>query len=172
MLRAGDKDEVPPPKGDASGGKTPPQFDDDCNPIIVEVGSKPKTSKTPTLENPMKKLDKLKAENKRLKAKGKIVTKSSSSSEDGDSSSEEEVSNKGRKGRNKHGKPSYNSMSFNYNSMPNSTTYTSIPSGKAPHFDRSNYNQWKHYMKNYLYSLHPEVWQVVCKDVDFLDEDE
>jgi hypothetical protein len=27
-------------------------------------------------------------------------------------------------------------------------------------------------MKNYLYSISPEVWQVVCDDVDFLDEDE
>jgi hypothetical protein len=27
-------------------------------------------------------------------------------------------------------------------------------------------------MKNYLYSLHPEVWQVVCDGVDFPDEDE
>jgi hypothetical protein len=27
-------------------------------------------------------------------------------------------------------------------------------------------------MKNYLYSLHPKVWQVVCDDVDFSDEDE
>jgi hypothetical protein len=35
-----------------------------------------------------------------------------------------------------------------------------------------NYNQWKHYMKNYLYSISPEVWQVVCDGVDFLDEDE
>jgi hypothetical protein len=43
---------------------------------------------------------------------------------------------------------------------------------KAPHFDGMNYNQWKHCIKNYLYSLHPEVWQVVCDGVDFLDEDE
>jgi hypothetical protein len=27
-------------------------------------------------------------------------------------------------------------------------------------------------MKNYLYSLHPKVWQVVCDGVDFSDEDE
>jgi hypothetical protein len=27
-------------------------------------------------------------------------------------------------------------------------------------------------MKNYLYSLSPEVWQVVCDVVDFLDDDE
>jgi hypothetical protein len=26
-------------------------------------------------------------------------------------------------------------------------------------------------MKNYLYSIHPEVWQVICDGVDFLDED-
>jgi hypothetical protein len=26
--------------------------------------------------------------------------------------------------------------------------------------------------KNYLYSIHPEVWQVICDGVDFLDEDE
>jgi hypothetical protein len=27
-------------------------------------------------------------------------------------------------------------------------------------------------MKNYLYSISLEVWQVVCDGVDFLDEDE
>jgi hypothetical protein len=27
-------------------------------------------------------------------------------------------------------------------------------------------------MKNYLYSIRPEVWQVVCNGVDFSDEDE
>jgi hypothetical protein len=172
MSRAGDEGEVPPPKGDASGEKTPPQLDEDGNPIIIEIGSKSGTSKAPTLEDLMKKLDKLKAKNKRLKAKGKRIIKSSSSSEDGDSSSEEEVFNKGRKGRSKHDKPSYNSMSFNYNSMPNSTAYTSIPVGKTPRFDGSNYIQWKHCMKNNLYSLHPEVWQVVCDGVDFLEEDE
>jgi hypothetical protein len=120
----------------------------------------------------LKKLEKLKAENKKLKTKGKKGKTYSSLSEDGDSTFEEEVSHKGRKGRNKHDKPSYNSMSFNYNNMPNSTAYTSISIGKAPRFDGSNYNRWKHWMKNYLYSLHSEVWQVVYDDVDFLDEDE
>jgi hypothetical protein len=65
----------------------------------------------------MNKLEKLKAENKRLKVKSKKATTYLSSSKDGDSSFKEEVSNKGRKGRNKLDKPSYNSMSFNYNSM-------------------------------------------------------
>jgi hypothetical protein len=56
--------------------------------------------------------------------------------------------------------------------MPISTSYTSVPIGKAPYFDGSNYNQWKNCMKNYLYSIHPEVWHVAWDDVDFLDEDE
>jgi hypothetical protein len=99
----------------------------------------------------------LKAYNKRLKTKGKRATTYSSSSEDGDSLFEEEVSNKGRNGRNEHDKPSYNSMSFNYKNMPNSTAYTSVPISNALRFDGSNCNHWKHCMKNYVYSLHPEV---------------
>jgi hypothetical protein len=160
MLKTRDKGEVPRQ-----------QFDEGGNPIVVEEGSKSRTSKAPTLEDLMKNLEKLKAKNKRLKEKGK-KTKVYSSSEDDDSSFKEEVSNKGRKGRRKHDKPSYNSMSFNYNNMPSSTAYTSIPVGKAPHFDGTNYNQWKCCMKNYLYSIFPEVWQVVCDGVDFLNEDE
>jgi hypothetical protein len=87
-------------------GKNAPQIDEDDNPIVIELGSKSRTSNTPTLEDLMKKVEKLKAKNKRLKAKGKRATIYSSSSEDGDSSFEVEVSNKGRKGRNKHDKPS------------------------------------------------------------------
>jgi hypothetical protein len=120
----------------------------------------------------MKKLEKLKAENKKLMEKEKKGKTHSSSSEEGDSSSEEEVSKKSTKGRNKHDKPSYNSMSFNYNNMHISTSYTSVLIGKTPYFDGSNYNQWKHFMKKYLYSIHPNIWQVVCGGVNFLDEDE
>jgi hypothetical protein len=77
----------------------------------------------------------------------------------------------GMKGK-KRDKSSYNAISFNYNNMPSSTAYTSVPVGKAPYFDGSNYNQWKHCMKNYLYSISPEVWQVVCDGADFSKEDE
>jgi hypothetical protein len=63
-------------------------------------------------------------------------------------------------------------MFFNYNNMPSSTANTSIPIGKAPYFDGINYNQWKHCMKSYLYSISPEVWQVVCDGIDFLEDDE
>jgi hypothetical protein len=89
----------------------------------------------------MKKLEKLKVKNKKLRAKEKKTKVYSSSSEDGDSE-----------------KPSYNSMSFNYNIMPSFTAYTSIPVGKTTCFDGSHYNQWKHCMKNYLYSISPDVW--------------
>jgi hypothetical protein len=122
------------------------------------------------LEYLIKKLENLKAENKKLRAKGKKATTYSSSSEDDDS--DEEIIKKRRKGRNKHDKTSYNIMSFNYNNMSSSITYTSVPIGKAPRFSGSNYNQWKHCMRNYLYSISPEVWQLVCDGVDFLDEDE
>jgi hypothetical protein len=152
-------------------GKVPSQqFDEDDNQVIGDDDSKLKTSKPPILEYVMKKLEKLKAENKKLRAKVKKATTYSSSSEDGDS--DEEVIKKGRKGMIKHDKASYNTMSFNYNNMPNSTSYTSVPIGKTPHFDGLNYNQWKYCMKNYLYSILPEIWQVVCDGVDFTDEDE
>jgi hypothetical protein len=80
----------------------------------------------------MKKLEKLNAELKKLKAKDMKGKKYSSSSEDDDSSFEEEVSNKARRERKKRDKSSYNAMSFNYDNMPNSTTYTSVPVDKAP----------------------------------------
>jgi hypothetical protein len=58
MLKTRDEGEVPPQ-----------QFNEDDNPIVIEVGSKSVTSNTPTLEDLMKKLEKLKAEKKKLKEK-------------------------------------------------------------------------------------------------------
>jgi hypothetical protein len=94
----------------------------------------------------------------RRKVKAKRTKGGSSSSEEEDSSYEEDVSKKGKKGGNNCDKPSYNSMSFNYDNMPITTAYISIPIGKAPYFDGTYYNQWKHCMKNYLYSISLEVW--------------
>jgi hypothetical protein len=141
------------------GKVPPPLLDEDGNLIAVEDGSNTETS-TSTVKGLMKQLEKLNAKVKRLKAKGKKGKKHSSSSEDDDSSFEEEVSNKGKKERKKHDKSYYNAMSFNYDNMPSSTVYTFIPVGKAPYFDGSNYNQWKHCIKNYLYSISPEVWKL------------
>jgi regulator of replication initiation timing len=79
------------------------------------------------LEDLMKRLEKLTTENNKLRRKVKAKRTKASY--------EENFSKKGKKGRNNHNKPSYNSMSFNYDNMPNITAYTSIPIGKAPYFD-------------------------------------
>jgi hypothetical protein len=113
-----------------------------------------------SLEDLMRRLEKLTGENNKIrrKAKGKKTKGGSSSSEDEDFSLEEDVSKKGKNGRNNCDKPFYNSMSFNYDNMPNTTAYTFIPISKAPYFDGTCYKQWKHCMKNYLYFISPEVW--------------
>jgi hypothetical protein len=158
MLRTGEEDEVPP------------QFDDENNTNNNQEDDKSRSSGGPSLEDLMRRLEKLTTENNKLrrKAKDKKIKRCSSSSEDEDSSLKENVS---KKGRNNHDKPSYNSMSFNYDNMPSTTAYTSIPVGKALYFDGTCYNQWKYCMKNYLYSISHKVWQVVCDGVEFSDED-
>jgi hypothetical protein len=152
----------------------PPPLDEDGNLIVVEDGSNTETSTAPSLEELMRRLEEFRAENKKLKAKAKNKkTKgSSSSSEEEDSSFEEDVFKKEKKGRRNHDKPFYNSMSFNYNNMPSSTAYIYILIGKAQYFDGTSYNQWNHCLKNYLYSISPEVWQVVCDGLDFPDDDD
>jgi hypothetical protein len=135
---------------------------------------KSRASGGPSLGDLKRRLEKLTAENNKLRrnAKGKKIKGGSSSSEDEDSSLKEDVSKKRKKGRNDRDKPSYNSISFNYDNMPTTTAYTFIHVDKAPYFDGTCYNQWKHCMKNYLYSISPKVWQVVCDAIEFLDEDE
>jgi hypothetical protein len=148
-----------------------PRFNDKSNSNNNEESSKTRASTDAKLEDLMKRLEKLMAKKNKLKRKVKAKrTKGGSSSSEEDSSYEEEDFKKGKKGRNNHDKPSYNSMSFNYDNMPSTTAYTSIPIGKAPYFDGTCYNQWKHCMKHYLYSISPEVWQVVYDGVDFPDD--
>jgi septal ring factor EnvC (AmiA/AmiB activator) len=147
MLRNGDEDDATP------------RFDNKSNSNNNEESSKTRASIDAKLENLMKRLEKLMGENNKLrrKVKPKRTKGGSSSSEEEDSSYEEEESKKGKKGRNNRDKPSYNSMSFNYDNMPSTTAYTSIPVSKDPYFKGTCYNQQKHCMKNYLYSISPEV---------------
>jgi hypothetical protein len=163
MSKTGEQGKVPPPP-----------LNKDGNPIVVEDGSNLETSTARTLEELMRRLEELTTKNKKLRAKdkNKKTKGSSSSSEQEDSSFKEDVSKKEKKERRNHDEPSYNSMFFNYNNIPISTAYTSIPIDKAPYFDGTSYNQWKQCMKNYLYSISPEVWQVICDGVDFSDDDE
>jgi hypothetical protein len=136
------------------------RFDGKSNTNNSEESSKMRGSTNAKLEDLMKRLEKVTVKNNKLRrnVKAKRTKGGSSSSEEEDSSYEEEDSKKEKKGRNNHDKPSYNSMSFNYDNMPSTTAYTSIPVGKAPYFDGTCYNQLKYCMKNYLYSISPEVW--------------
>jgi hypothetical protein len=147
MSRNGDEDDATP------------RFDDKSNYNNNKESSKMRASTDAKLEDLMKRLEKLTTENNKLrrKVKAKRTKGGSYSSEEEDSLYEEEDFKKGKKGRNNRDKPSYNSMSFNYDNMPSTTAYTSTPVGKAPYFDGTFYNQWKHCMKNYLYSISPEV---------------
>jgi hypothetical protein len=120
-----------------------PRFDDRSNNNNNEEGSKTRASTDAKLEDLMKMLEKLTVKNNKLrrKFKAKRTKGSSSSSKEEDSSYEEDISKKEKKGRNNSDKPFYNSMSFNYDYMPSTTAYTSIPIGKATYFDGTCYNQ-------------------------------
>jgi hypothetical protein len=113
------------------------RFDDKSNTNNNEESSKTRSSIDAKLEDLKKRLEKLTVENNMLrrKVKAKRTKGCSSSSEKEDSSYEKEDSKKGKRVRNNRDKPSYNSMSFNYDNMPSTTAYTSIPVGKAPQFD-------------------------------------
>jgi hypothetical protein len=98
------------------------------------------------------------------------LASSSSSNEETDASSKEEA--KGKRGRKGH-KKSYNTTSFIYDNLPPSSAFTSVPVGKAPHFDGTDYTKWGRYsMKMHLISLNSSVWTIVRTGVEFLDEDE
>jgi hypothetical protein len=86
---------------------------------VAEDGVNSEISTAPTLEELMRRLEKLTVENNKLrrKLKGKKTKGGSSSSEDEDSSLEEDVSKQRKKGGKNHDKPSYNSMSFNYDNI-------------------------------------------------------
>jgi hypothetical protein len=148
----------------------PPLLGEDGNLIVDENASIAETSTTPIVKELMKKLEKLNAE--LTKFKTRKDKKNACTSEDDNSSYKEDASNKAKKDKKKHDKSSYNAMPFNYNNMPSSTTYTSVPVGNASYFDGTNYNQWKYCMKSYLYFISPEVWHVVCDGVDFSEDDE
>jgi hypothetical protein len=84
-----------------------PTFDDETNPNNNVEGSKTGASADATLEDLIRRLEKLMTENNKLrrKAKDKKTKGGSSSSEDEDSSFEEDVYKKGKKGRNNHDTP-------------------------------------------------------------------
>jgi hypothetical protein len=87
MSRTGEEDEVPP------------RFNDENNMNNNQEDGKSRASRGPSLEDLMRRLEKVMAENNKLrrKAKGKKTKGGSTSSEDEDSSLEEDVFKKGKK---------------------------------------------------------------------------
>jgi hypothetical protein len=93
--------------------------------------------------------------------------------EEGDSSSNESIRAKKGNDKKKNGaKTSYNSTSFNYDSLPSNDSFTSMHISKAPRIDEMNYAKWRHGMKVHLMSLNLSVWKVVYTGVDFPEEGE
>jgi hypothetical protein len=113
-----------------------------------------------------RKIDKLK---KKLKdCKSQQLTSSSSSIEETNGWSEEVKGKRRKKGD----KRSYSTISFNYKNLPPSNMFTSVPIGKAPRFDGTDYTKWRYLMRMHLISLNPSVWTIVCTCVELPDEDE
>jgi hypothetical protein len=75
---------------------------------------------------------------KKLKKPKSREVASSSSNEETDASFEEEANNKKEK---KGDKKSYNTASYNYDNLPHSNTFTSVPVGKPPYFDGMDYTK-------------------------------
>jgi hypothetical protein len=61
-------------------------------------------------------------------------------------------------------KDDYRSVSFNYDFLETkSKDDITIPVGKLPQFDGTNFDKWKHMMKAYLSGLSLELWNIVCR---------
>jgi hypothetical protein len=86
------------------GVTPPPPLDEDGNPIVDENASIVETSTTPTVEELIKKLEKLNAELNKLKTKDKKDKKNASTRDDDDSSYNEEVSIKAKRDKKKRDK--------------------------------------------------------------------
>jgi hypothetical protein len=96
---------------------------------------------------------------------------SSSSSENGDEDDEyygTRIPKRTIKPKPKHkAKYDYRSVSFNYDTLDTkSKDDVTIPVGKLPQFDGTNFAKWKHMMKAYLTGLSLELWTIVCVGFD------
>jgi hypothetical protein len=161
MSKAGNDVKIPPPKGDASDGKTTPIDDIPKGSCVDQLSFELKQLKL------QRKIDKIK--NNIKDSRSRQLTSSSSSNEEADASSEEDV--KGKRGR-KEDRRSYNTTSFNYDNLPPSSAFTSLPIGKALHFYVMDYTKWRYSIKMHLISLNPSVWTIMHTSVEFPNEDE
>jgi hypothetical protein len=121
MSKAGDEVQVIPPKGDSSNVKTSPVDGASKDSRVEQLSSELKQLKL------QRKIDKLKKKVK--ESKSREVVSSCSSNEETDASSKEEAKDKKEKKRDKR---SYNTASYNYDNLPHSNNFTSIPIGNPP----------------------------------------
>jgi hypothetical protein len=101
---------------------------------------------------------------KKSKSKSKrIVIEPSSSSTS--SSDEGSIYIKRRK-KKKSVTSNYSRTPFSYDNMSSNNNFLSISLGKPPHFDGTNYSQWRTNMRWYFFSLQPSLWEIVCAGIE------
>ena len=69
----------------------------------------------------------------------------------------------------------YHSASHTYDSSNtqnnnNNLLFSTVPIGKPPHFDGTDYARWSDDMQVHLYGLNPHLWTIVCVGVPQLRE--
>ena len=59
----------------------------------------------------------------------------------------------------------FHTMSHTYetsNFQSSNLSFSTVPMGKPPHFDGTDYARWNEDMQVYLYGLNPHLWTIVC----------
>jgi len=70
---------------------------------------------------------------------------------------------------------SFHTTSHTYDSsnfQSNNLSFSTVPMGKPPHFDGTDYARWSDDMQVHFYGLNPHLWTIVCVGVPQLGEGE
>jgi hypothetical protein len=149
--------EIPAAHAGGSGQTPPPEDKDSSKPTTSRALNVDELTSELKVIKLQEKIAKLKKNLKSKKTKVQELSSSSSSNEEGDlSSSNESIKDKKAKKKNR-AKPSYNTTSFNYDSLPSNHSFTFIHVGKLSCFDGMNYAKWRHMMKVHLMLLNPSI---------------
>jgi len=69
----------------------------------------------------------------------------------------------------------FHSISHTYDSsnfQSSNLSFSTVPMGKPPHFDGTDFACWSDDMQVHLYGLNPHLWTIVCVGVPQLGEGE
>ena len=80
-----------------------------------------------------------------------------------------------RKENEKKDQQGYHTTSHTYDSsnfQSNNLSFSTVPMGKPPPFDGTDYARWSDDMQVHLYGLNPLLWTIVCVGVPQLREGE